>query len=318
MKYCTAQVAFLLLLCIIAAPAAANDDAFPRLEGPYLGQPPPGLEPVRFAPGILPVDGVEHCFPAFSPDGLELFWLRVDVSGEKPRGEIWTMREIDGYWHEPRLAPFSGKYNDHAPVFSSDGSRLYFSSDRPGGIEKCKSIWYVERTDSGWSQPVYLGSPPNMEICATQQTFADDKTVYFVGRYPGAQWGVGIYRSPFIEGSYKEPAPLDSTINTINADLYPFIASDGSYLLFGSGRPGTVSSETDLFISIRGEDGMFGEPVHLDAKINNGLTVSFSCISHDGKYLFFSRFDSDDEEGTDMFYWVDARILDAYLHNCGK
>lgn len=312
------RLAWVLLLVLMAAGpvrawSSSGDRAFPKLSGPYLGQEPPGMEPELFAPDILPADGVEHCFPAFSPDGRQVYWLRVDVTGERPRGEIWRMREIDGLWHPPELAPFSGRYNDHSPVFASDGNRLYFASDRPGGVEDCRSIWYVERADSGWSDPIYMGSPPNTEVCATQPAFTDDGTVYFVGRYPDAQWGVGIYRSRVLDGEYQTPEPLGSNINKEGADLYPFIAPDESYLLFGSNRPGAVSSETDLFVSLRTEEGNFGEPVHLGEEINNGLTVSFSCVTHDGKYLFFSRFDRDDENGTDLFYWVDAAILDPHL-----
>ena len=301
-----------------AAAGRAEEDSFPKLSGPYLGQEAPGLEPELFAPGILPTDGVQHCFPAFSPDGKEVYWMRVDLEGERPRGEIRRMRELEGLWHPPELAPFSGEHNDHAPVFSRDGKRIYFSSSRPGGIEKCKSIWYVENSSAGLGEPVCLGSPPNTDLCASQATFTDGGTVYFVGKKPGAQWGMGIYRSRFEDGEYKEPEALGGTINTTAADVYPFISRDGSYLIFGSSRPGTFSPETDLYLSLLTAGGGFAAPKHLGESINNGRTVSFSFVTHDGKYLFFSRFDGEAEESTDVFYWADAKILDPYLIRPGQ
>lgn len=300
-------------ICTRVEAGEVNDQSFPKLSGPYLGQEAPGLEPELFAPGILPTGGVQHCFPAFSPDAKEVYWMWVDLEGEKPRGEIWRMREFEGYWRPPELAPFSGVYNDHAPVFSSDGKRIYFSSDRPGGIDKCKSIWYVEKVSTGFSEPVCLGSPPNTDLCASQATFAEDGTVYFVGKISEAQWGVGIYRSRFENDAYQKPEMLGPAINTSHADVYPFIAPDESYLIFGSSRPGTVSDETDLYVSLPSGDRVFGTPRHLGRIINNGSTVSFSCVTHDGKYLFFSRFAGEGENSTDVFYWVDAKILKQYL-----
>ena len=306
-------VAAVLLAAGHAEARGGDHGSFPRLSGPYLGQKPPGLVPEVFAPGILPTDGVQHCFPAFSPDAREVYWLNVYLEGERPRGVIWRTRELDGFWHPPEPAPFSGEYNDHAPVFSGDGTRIYFSSDRPGGFERCKSIWYVQKNGRDVGEPVYLGSPPNTDLCASQATFTDDGAVYFVGKLPDTQWGIGIYRSRFEDGRYQEPEVLGPAVNTTSADAYPFISPDGRYLLFGSSRPGANSVETDLYLSLINQNGEFGEPKHLGRNINNGLTVSFACVTRDGRYLFFSRFDGDGEDSTDVFYWVQASVLDPYL-----
>jgi len=240
---------------VIGYANAENSSKFIERDSPYFGQKPPGMISERFAKGIIPVDGVQHCFLTFSPDGKEVFWMNVDLSGEKPKGEIMFMAVINGKWTEPALAPFSGTYNDHAPFFSHDGYRLYFSSTRPGGTENCKNIWYVERIKKGWSKPVWLGSPPNSKLGATQATFTHDGTVYFVGRMDSVQWNSGIYRSKFVNGKYQKPEALSNLINTEHADVYPFIASDESFLLFGSTRPGAKSDETDLYIAFRAENG---------------------------------------------------------------
>ena len=295
--------------------ALSGDGAGPLPAGPYLGQKPPGEIPVLFAPGVIPTEGIQHCFPAFSPDGLEVYWMRINMDSGRPRGEIYFMEEVEGSWTEPALAPFSGVHNDQAPVFSRDGRRLYFSSSRPGGPARRKNLWYIEKSDTGWSEPMVLGSPPNTDLGASQATFTETGSVYFVGHHDSTQWKSAIYRSRLVEKEYQEPELLGAPILTAHADVYPYIAPDESYLLFGSTRPGGNSTETDLYISFRGPDDSWGEPLQLDESINNGQTVSFPFVTHDGKYLFFTRFD---EDGTDKFFWVEASILEKYRPSTGS
>ena len=57
----------MLLLAVIVY---AQQTDFPKLAGPYLGQKPPGMTPVIFAPGIIATEFHEHSFPSFSPDGI--------------------------------------------------------------------------------------------------------------------------------------------------------------------------------------------------------------------------------------------------------
>lgn len=55
----------------------------------------------------------------------------------------------------------SPKFNTAQPSFSADGSRLYFSSDRPGGYGGA-DIWYVNINEDGsFSEPKNLGAGVN-------------------------------------------------------------------------------------------------------------------------------------------------------------
>ena len=275
-------------------------------EEAYLNQAPPGMEPQLFAPEIISTEGVQHCFTAFSPDGREVYWMTMPEGARQ--GQIMFAELRDGQWTPPALASFSGEFHDSSPVFSRDGKRLYFSSNRPGGYGKV-DVWYVEKNDEGWGEPVNLGSPPNSPESESQMTLAADGTIYFVSRLDGVQWNRGIYRSAMIDGKYTAPEKLGDRINTEYADLYPYIAPDESYLIFGSTRPGGNSPETDLYISFKTYDGSWSEPQNMGEMINNGFTTTFPFVSYDGRYLFFNRFN---ESETDAFYWVDSRIIDQF------
>ena len=273
------------------------------VRGKYLGQKAPGRIPQPFAPAGLPIAGVQHCFPTFDRDGKEVYWMDFDLVNRK--GVIMTMKIEQGCWTSPQVAPFSGEHNDHSPVFSRDGQRLYFVSNRPGGYGR-GDIWFLERTAARWSEPRNLGSPPNSEKSDIQPSFTRDGTLYFTSELEGSQWNLGIYRSQLVDGRYQPPEVLDSLINTAGADYTPFIAPDESYLLFASSRPGTRSVETDLYISFHNNDDSWTPPINMGEAINNGYSVSFPWLSLDEKFLFFDRFN----DTTDAFYWVDSRVID--------
>lgn len=97
-------ICIVLFLSIPVVSIAAED----LVTGPYLGQEPPDSTPVLFASGILPVEGIQHCFPSFSPDGREVYWMTIDISSGRPKSEIWYMEEVHGHWSKPQIAPFSG------------------------------------------------------------------------------------------------------------------------------------------------------------------------------------------------------------------
>ena len=300
---------FCLAIVISSVSINAEGNDMEQLSGQYLGLTPPGIEPELFASGIISTDGAQHCFPAISPDGKEIYWMQIIFENKRPRGEIHYMEEIDGSWTKPEVAAFSGIYNDQAPVFSHNGNRLYFSSSRPGGFGQKTNIWFIEKIDSKCSEPQNLGSPPNTDVGATQPSFTLDGSVYFVGSYDSTQWKTAIYRSRYINGQYQKPELLDYPIRTEFADIYPYIAPDESFLIFGSTRPGGNSVESDLYLSFRDSSDNWSNPIHLDKSINNGKSVSFPFITHDGKYLLFNRFD----DGTDKFHWVDAKIIQKYI-----
>ncbi|MFC1565151.1 hypothetical protein ACFL6G_09465 [candidate division KSB1 bacterium] len=292
-----------LILIVLLLSSCTGQREGELTEYKYLSLNAPGMTPELFAPEFISVEDVQHCFPAISPDGLEVYWMHFKM--EHRKGVIMFTRCNDGGWTKPDTASFSGKVSDHAPVVSPDGKKLYFVSDRPGGFGK-GDIWFVNRTEDGWSEPQNLGAPVNSDKSDSQPTFTRDGTIYFARTTEGLKFGWGIYRSRLVNGKYTEPELLPDIINTKEADYSPYISPDESYLIFASGREGRKSTETDLYISFRSADDTWSEPVNMGDEINNGYTATFPFVSYDGKYLFFNRFN---ESGTDAFYWVDAGII---------
>ena len=193
----------------------------------------------------------------FSPDGDEFYFeLSTTTPEEKKRGVyfyiIMVSKRINGVWTKPEMAPFSGKYATMDHYFSPDGNRLYFTSDRPNNWDATpkNNIWYVERTDQGWSDPVILGPPIYMpEIRQGQVAIAANGTMYF-------RMGDDLFYSKYIDGKFTKPVLLPETINSPYAESKPYIAPDESFILFVRyDMPESIDGGKGLYISFRKEDG---------------------------------------------------------------
>jgi ankyrin repeat protein len=252
--------------------ADTDPQRFPILTGPYLGQPLPGKEATRFAPGIV---FFNHSSLTVSPDGQEMYWGSTS--------SIMTTRLQNGRWTLPEVAPFSGGSTtpmyDDVPFVAPDNKRLFFTSLRPIVSEAPgkENIWYVERTTTGWSAPKPVGAAVNALTLHWQVSVSRAGTLYFAGR---GEEGRGIYASRPVSGEYGKPVKLPAAINTTGGETCPYIAPDEAYLIFARVAPDGRS--TPLFVSFKSKDGTWGEPVRLNVP-NVGPTA---IVSPDGKYLF--------------------------------
>ncbi len=265
--------------------------------GAYLGQAPPGVTPELFAPGIVSTSALE-LNAAFTPDGNELYFTRL-IDG---RETVMTSRRVDGTWTPPEVAGFSGTYSDVDPFISRDGRRLYFSSKRPldgSGEAKDADLWYLARREGGsWGEPVRLGGLNTEDRDDYYTSLSDDGALYF--SIFDASGAGDIYRAKRQDGGFGPAERVEGGVSTAASEHDPFIAPDGSYLIFTSDRPGGHGS-ADLYISFAGPDGSWMEPRNMGESINSSGYDFCAMLSPDGKYLFFTS-------GNDI-YWVDAKVI---------
>ena len=128
----------------------------------YYNQKLPGDKPTIFAPGVIS-DGLANRDFAISPDGNEILYT---IQQRDLISVIMYTHKIRGKWSLPQVAEFSGMYNDLEPAFAPDGNRLFFASNRPLTESDSISdynIWYAERKNGNWSNPVPAGSKVNSE-----------------------------------------------------------------------------------------------------------------------------------------------------------
>ncbi len=286
---------------LLHGPGKLPEAPFPSLSGPYLGQPPPGLSPRMFAPGIVSTEK-EELNAVFAPDGKEFYFTIRDVSR---RWTIMRMALEEGRWSRPRPASFSGKWSDVDLFITYDGRRLYFCSDRPLDSQakspKDFDIWMSERTAKGWSEPVNLGAPVNSPADEFYPSLTRDGTIYFQSRRPGGPGLPDIWRARPIAVGYAAAECLPLPVNSAGFEGDTLIAPDESWLMVSTSRD-REASQADLFVSFAGPNGTWLPLVKLDSGVNSPNSgENCQMLSPDGRYLFFTR--------TGDIFWVDASVI---------
>ncbi len=298
-----------------------SDFDFPILEGPYMGQKPPGIIPEIFAPGIVSTEDHSEASITFSPDMSELFFQR-----RKP-GEshnIYTMKLVDGKWSIPAVAFFSTnkEYLDFHPRFSSNGDRLYFGSTRPI-LETEDSLtmqqwrskknseklhhWYIEKNENGWGQPILLLEKLFKDEWIMCVSPSANGNLYFTSKEKEDKLeDEGIYYAVNQEGNYSTMKRMGKEINGYGKWIaHPFIAPDESYVIYDAERA-SGEDNGDLYVSFN-QNGTWTDSYSLGPEINTDIGQGAATVSPDGKYLFYRSAQKEGE--TSNIYWVSTEIL---------
>ncbi|MCP4725100.1 MAG: hypothetical protein GY863_08695 [bacterium] len=308
MKRLLDKIVLLMSFCLLVSCDREVTETFPVLSGPYLGQKPPGMTPEIFAPGIINTDDKNHSSVAASPDGNEMYWSMFSHIDGIRQERIWYMKQEGGKWTKPEVAPFSGEYRDGQPSLSPDGSRLFFSSLRPidqNDGSGDANIWYIGKTDTGWSDPVCLDNVVNSEYQEWFPTVANNGNLYYGFYRKDSPTSWDIYCSEFIDGTYTLPEKMSGVVNGEFYEGTPYIDPDEEYIIFFSERPKGRFEEGKLYISFKKADGTWTPAESLGEEINSTAS-RFPNMSPDGNYFFFTRLKGDMEH----IYWVDAKIIE--------
>jgi len=301
----------LMSLAVIALLIACGTEA--------VAPAPPALqlgadEPKQFSDWSAPVNLgpiVNSAFvdsdPFISRDGLSLYFIAGRGRGGSGGREIWVAQRANGSdpWGPPQnLGPtVNSAGQENAPTLSLDGHRLYFASDRAGGVGGF-DLYVSRRRDKrdafGWEPPVNLGSAINTSADETGVTFFEDDAtgsivVHFVSNRPGGAGLEDIYAATLNDETFGQVAAV-AELNTPFNDRDPAARRDGLELLMGSDRPGTLGAQ-DLWVATRASTAApWSAPVHLGQLINSptrppDLEQSNDfrpTLSFDGTTLYFA------------------------------
>ncbi len=271
----------------------------------YINQSPPGLTPEVFAPGTISTDYEYEFGSAFSITS-DTFYYAVRLSKDW-KAEIRYTEYHDGKWTNPKRLELDAKYSYNDPYISSDGNRLYFISNRPeNGRDDPKDIdlWYVRKTDFGWSEPVNAGEAVNSTTDEFYISISEKETLYYASKIHTTEedsWDFDIYYSEFKGGKFQTPVRMSDSINSRSFECDAYIAPDESYIIFCSTRQGGYG-EGDLYISFKNNDNSWSKAINMGEVINTDNHEFCPFVTRDGKYFFYS--------GSEDIYWVDAKVIE--------
>ncbi|WP_192349231.1 OmpA family protein [Algoriphagus sp. Y33] len=209
---------------------------------------------------------------------------------------------MDSFTPLPFNAPFSYSVSD--PFYDPSTSKLYFSSDMPGGNGQA-DLYYSEWKDETWSTPVNLGEVINTN--GDERTPYIDKNgiLYFSSTGHAGLGGLDIFRVHLENGEYTEPENLGSPINSNRDDFgLSLLPGSDTEAVFSSDRKGGKGLDdiyfADLFVQkdlvIKGDliDKETGE------KLEDGVVTLYNDQSQlvntyvseaDGSFRFKVKFD---------------------------
>jgi len=285
-----------LILAISLNSSYAQEDLdssfdFPILEGPYMGQEPPGMVAEPFAPGIISTEGWE-IEGVFAP-GMKEFYFTT--SHDEPfLATVIGFRQQDNIWKKYIEFPRKGEL-----AFSPDGTRMHMAKG------------YKDRMGSSWSERKSIG--PSFEEFKIMRLTVSSQATYVFDEV-GLPDGDGVIRySRLIDGNRQEPKPFPKEINTGKMNAHPFIAEDESYIMWDGERKDGFG-DSDIYISFRQQDGSWGPAINMGDKVNTDKWDAYASVTSDGKYILFNRRMDDGSDNSNMdvdIYWIDAQIIET-------
>ena len=235
-------------------------------------------------------------------DGSQLLFTRkMPLDNDYQKEFLFVSHLIDNQWSEPQPLAFSDFPQDVDPgaaFISADGKKLYLTGCGWSRDNSC-DIYVSEWKDNRWAMPRPLSAGINTRNWESQPCVSSDgKELYFVSRRSGQ---ADIYRSVRnADGIWSEPQNLGEPINTKGTEMAPFLHPDGHTLYFSSDTHIGMGG-FDLFMSRRGDDGQWQEPVNLGFPINtSGDEINF-FVAADGKTAFISSQREGGRGGYDMY-----------------
>jgi len=154
----------------------------------------------------------------------------------------------NGDWNNER--PF--RYNEFGtstgfPSLAFDGSALYFSSNRVGGMGGY-DIYVSYWKDNTWTYPENLGSEINTPGNEITPYFTDEE-LYFASDYHHGMGGYDIFHTEVNGGKWSHPENMANGINSPADDYYPSIKRGTEGIFFSSNRLGGRGMD-DIYLAV--------------------------------------------------------------------
>jgi outer membrane protein OmpA-like peptidoglycan-associated protein len=190
-------------------------------------------------------------------------------------------------WKDIEELPFNDdNYSVYHPALSPDNTKLYFTSDKEGGLGQT-DIYVVDILEGGnaYGKPMNLGSSVNTPGREGFPFIAKDSTLYFSSDGYVNLGLVDIFRSNLLKDSNAKPENLGAPFNSGYDDFAIYIDSDTETGYFSSNRPGGKGND-DIYTFSAYECKQLVKGVVRDKDTNEPISgASVELINESGKIM---------------------------------
>ncbi len=220
---------------------------------------------------------------------LDLYEMNLDDEGNL-KGDAEAFPKI-----------INSKFHESSATFTKDGLTIYFTRNNYNNKEYGESeegINYLKIYKSTrpslkgeWSTPVELPFASDDYSIAHPALNDDETQLYFSSDMPGTKGLSDIFVVDIDEnGAFGVPKNLGDKINTEGRENFPYVSDDNALYFSSNGHIGLGG--LDVFVTVIGEDGNYGDVFNLGRPINSSKDdFSFYINSKTRKGFFASNRD---------------------------
>lgn len=171
-------------------------------------------------------------------DNIQLYKASVNEAGE---------------WSNIEKLPFnSDDFNTGLPSLSKDEKKMYFVSDRPGGLGKT-DIYVVDiLADGSYSEPKNLGPKINTEEREMFPFIADDNILYFSSNGHAGYGNLDVFASKIFDNTVSQALNLEQPINSPKDD-FAYIIDDKAQKGYFSSNRENGKGDDDIYAFLEDE-----------------------------------------------------------------
>jgi len=211
-----------------------------------------------------------------------------DTGGVSQRIHTWTGEHFTNLYSanvDSELTPsnpvrydanVNSKFHEATPVFTKDGTTMYFTRNNFLDGKKGKDankvtllkIYKATMVNKKWTNVTELPFNSNNFSTAHPALSPDEQTLYFASDRPGTIGQSDLYKvSINADGTYGTPVNLGTAINTEGRETFPFVTKDNQLYFASDGHPGLGG--LDIFTAKINPNGTLGSIENDGAEVNS-------------------------------------------------